>query len=340
MECDRLCAQLVREAEQGVFRPVYLLMGEEPYYVDKVCRAVMEHCIPEEDRDFNQTVCYGADVNADAVITAARRYPMFAGRQLVVVKEAQMMKDLDSLSLYCDEPLDSTVLVICMMGARADKRRALYKSVAKHGVIVDSVALREYEMTSWLGSYCSSLGLRMAPDAAALFIESVGTDLAKIAVETGKMLKNLPEGTVDITAEDIEKNIGISRQWSIFELSNALLKHDAPKALKIASMVGGAARFALPAATGPLFAQFSRLLRYHAVRLGNPGADSGSIASAIGVSPYFIRDYDAAARWYNLPKTMQIISLLREYDFKGKGGGQGEAMPGELLVELTARILS
>ena len=142
-DIDSLCRQIVKEAREGVFKPVYLLMGDEPYYVDMVCDAILEHCLDESERDFNQTVCYGADVNADAVITAARRYPMFSERQLVVLKEAQMMKGLEDLAIYCQNPLESTVLVIAMHGASADKRKSLYKTVSKMGVVVDSQALRD-----------------------------------------------------------------------------------------------------------------------------------------------------------------------------------------------------
>ena len=137
-EIDSLCREIVKDAQNGVFKPVYLLMGDEAYYVDMVCDAIIEHCLDESERDFNQTVCYGADVNADAVITTARRYPMFSERQLVVVKEAQMMKSLEELAIYCQNPLESTVLVIAMHGATADKRKSLYKTVSKMGVVVNA----------------------------------------------------------------------------------------------------------------------------------------------------------------------------------------------------------
>ena len=159
VETDALCRSIVEDARKGVFKPVYLLMGEEPYYVDMVCDAIVEHCLDESEKDFNQTVCYGADVSADAVITAARRYPMFSERQLVVVKEAQMMKGLEDLALYCQKPLESTVLVIAMHGAGADKRKSFYKTVSKMGVVVDSPLLRDYEMPRWISMYYKSRGL-------------------------------------------------------------------------------------------------------------------------------------------------------------------------------------
>ncbi len=339
-DTDKLCRSLVADARKGAFKYVYLLMGEEPFYVDMVCNAVLENCIDESEKDFNEIVCYGADVNADAVITAARRYPMFAQRQLVVVKEAQMMKDLEELAVYCQNHLESTVLVICMMGAKADKRRNLYKAVQKNGVVVESAALRDYEIDRWISSFFRDKGLDIAPDAAALLAESVGTDLSRIAAETGKMLRNLPEGTSKVTVEDVERNIGVSRQYSIFELNALLSAKDAKRALKTAAYIGAAPKFAMPMAVSAIYAHFNRILRYSAFLAANPRADSTARAAAIGVNPYFLREYDGAVRNYPLNRCMAIIALLKEYDYKGKGGDAGEASPGDLLVELVARILN
>ncbi len=149
------CREIVSAVKSGQFAPVYLLMGDEPYYTDMVCDAVIENALDEASRDFNETICYGADVDADTVITAARRFPMMAERQLVVVKDAQAMRDLEKLAVYCEKPLDSTVLVLLMRGASADKRKALYKQASKNGIVVESNALREYEMPSWIAQYYS-----------------------------------------------------------------------------------------------------------------------------------------------------------------------------------------
>ena len=339
-DTDSLCRELVKEARSGVFKPVYLLMGDEPYYVDMVCDAILKHCLDESERDFNQTVCYGADVDADAVITAARRYPMFADRQLVVIKEAQMMKGLEELAVYCQKPLESTVLVIAMHGASADKRKSLYKTVSKMGVVVESQALRDYEVPRWIPMYYQTKGLKITPDAAALLAEHAGTDLAKIAVETDKMLKNLPEGTVEVNASDIEKNVGISRQFSIFELTKELSMKNAAKALRIAAYIGSSAKFAMPMAVPALFTHFHRILKYEALLMQNPRPGNDQKAKVLGVNPYFFAEYDTAVRNYPLKKCMAVIALLKEYDYKGKGGDAGEASPADLMVELTAKILN
>ena len=339
-DTDSLCRQIVKDAREGVFKPVYLLMGDEPYYVDLVCDAIIEYCLDESEKDFNETICYGADVTADTVITAARRYPMFADRQLVVLKEAQMMKGLEELAIYCQNPLDSTVLVIVMHGASADKRKSLYKTVSKIGVVVDSQALRDYEMPRWISMYYQSKGLQIAPDAAALLAEHAGTNLGKIAVETVKMMKNLPEGTVQVTAADIEKNVGISRQFSIFELTKELSFKNSAKALRIAAYIGSAAKFALPMAVSALYTHYYRILKYGALLMSDPHPGNDQKAKVLGVAPYFFSEYDTAVRNYPVKKCMAAIALLKEYDYKGKGGEVGEATDAQLMVELTAKLLN
>ena len=337
-ETDRQVRNLIEEVKSGVFKPVYLLMGEEPYYPERLCQAILDNCLHDWEKDFNETVCYGADVDADAVITAALRFPMMAERQLVVVKEAQVMKTLEDLAPYCQKPLDSTVLVILLHGASVDKRKALYKSVLKHGVIVESLPLKDYEVQQWIVSYYGERGLTIDPEGTRLLVESAGTDLGRIAVETEKLLKNLPVGVKAITPEDIEKNVGISRQYSIFELTKALSFRDAAKAVKIARNVGEAPKFFFPMAVSPLFTHFNRILRYQALIQSGQGNDPALKTKILG--PFFHKEYDAAVRKYSLQQAMRIVSLLSDYDFKGKGGEVGEASPADLLVELTTKILN
>ncbi|MBQ3722919.1 MAG: DNA polymerase III subunit delta [Bacteroidales bacterium] len=333
--------ELINDIRQKNFKPVYLLMGEEPYYPDKICQEIIDHCLEEWEQDFNQTVCYGSDVDAEMVITAARRFPMMAERQLVVVKEAQLMKDIEQLSLYCAQPLDSTVLVVLLHRASVDKRKAFYKAVQKVGVIVDSPAVREYEIVNWIGRYYEGRGLQIEPPAAQLLAESAGTDLGTLVVETDKLLKNLPEGTARVRVEDIEKNVGVSRQFSIFELTKALSSRNARQAVKVASYIGQSARFALPAAVSALFTHFYRILKYEALLAKGGRPSQEEKASVLGVSPYFFREYDEAVRNYPLPKCMAVIALLKEFDFKGKGGDVSqETEAGDLLVELTVSILN
>ena len=339
VETDRKVRELLEDVRRGIFKSVYLLMGEEPYYPDLLCDAIVDNCLQEWEKDFNESIFYGGEVNAETVITAARRFPMMAERQLVVLKEAQQMKSLEELSLYCQQPLESTVLVILLHGASADKRRALYKSVLKTGVVVESALLRDYELPQWIQAFYQGKGLRIHPEAALLLAESAGTDLGKIAVETDKLLKNLPEGVQEISVEDVEKNVGVSRQFSVFELTKCLSFREGAKALKIASYMGQAPRFALPMAVAPLYTHFYRILKYHAL-LQKGKLAPGEAAQKLGVNPYFMKEYDIAVRNYPLERCRRVISLLSEYDYKGKGGDAGEALPAQLLVELVTKILN
>ena len=336
-----ICRQLVDDARNGVFKPVYVLMGDEPFYPDLVCQAVIDNCVDEFGKDFNETICYGSDVTPEQVVTAARRFPMMADRQLVVVKEAQLMKGIDEIAVYCNEPLDSTVLVLLLHNASLDKRKALYKAAQKVGVVLDSPALRDYEVPGWISRYYSERGLQIEPEAASLLAESVGTDLSAISVETDKLLKNLPEGAKSVSVADIERNVGVSRQFSIFELTKELSMRNAPRALKIAAHIGTAARFNMPQAVSALYMHFYRILKYGALlaKGGYPSPEDKASALA-GVNPYFSREYDTAVRNYPLPKAMAVVSLLCEYDYLGKGGDGGAATPAELMTELTAKILN
>lgn len=339
-ELESQCRQIINDVKNGNFVPVYLLMGTEPYYPDLVCDEIIKYALTDSERDFNQTVFYGLDTDASTVASECRSYPMMAERRLVVLKEAQSMKTLEDLATYASDPMESTVLVILMHGASADKRRALYKNVQKKGVVLISDALRDYEMPQWITSFYKSRGLDIEPAAAALLAEYAGTDMNRIMLETEKMQKNLPEGTVRVNAADIEKNVGISRQFSIFELTKALSYMKAEKALKIAAYIGNGPKFMLLLSTAPLYTHFYRILKYEAALLKNPAMSKADRAKLLGVNPYFMEEYDVAARNYPIRRCMKVISLLEEYDFKGKGGGSGEASQGDLLMELVSKILN
>ncbi len=334
-------AGIVSDAKSGSFKPVYLLMGDEPYYPDRACEAIMQYAVEEDARDFDQFVFYGSDTDAETVITAARGYSMFGGRVLVVLKEAQLMKDLEQLAVYLQKPLDSTVLVILLHGASVDKRKSLYKAAQQIGEVLDSPALRDYEVPGWIGTYYASRGIQIDPPAAALLAEYAGTSIDTIVLETDKMLKNLPEGNSRIVVEDVEKNVGISRKFSIFELTKALSEHNAAKALNLAAHIADSASFQMPAAVSALYTHFYRILKYEAMLLKDPYPSSQAKAAVLGVNPYFFREYDVAVRNYPLNKCMSVISLLNDYDYKGKGGDVGPYTTADsLLIELITKILN
>lgn len=338
MDAAAVSAQILNDVSNGQFAPVYLLMGEEPYYVDVTAEKIIADALTEDERDFNQFIMYGMDVTVDDVVGNARRYPMFAERNLVVVREAQLLKGIDNLSVYTENPLESTVLVIVYRG-NVDKRKAFYKSVQKNGVVLESTPVRDYELPNWIQSYYRGRGLNIDPDAASLLAESIGTDLGKIALETDKMMKNLPEGTSRVSVKDIENNVGISREFSIFELTKQLSYKDARKALRTATYIGSAAKFAMPMATAALFTHFNRILRYEALLMKNPRPDTAEKTKILSVNPFFFKEYDEAVRNYPLPRCMRAVELIKEYDFKGKGGDAGEASPQEMFIELITKLL-
>lgn len=335
------CRRILYDVEKGVFKPVYLLMGDEPFFPERVCSAILAGCIDEASKDFNETVCYGGDVTADQIVTAARRYPMMADRQLVVVKEAQRLEDIDRLESYFNAPLDSTVLVLLFTRAVMDKRKSVYKAAVKVAEVLDSPAMRDYEVTSWISRYYASRGLSISPEAVALLQESAGTDLSTIAVETDKLLKNLPEGASKVEVKDIEKNVGVSRQFSIFELTKALGQRDSSRALKTAAYVGNAAKFRMPGAVNAIFAYFFKLLRYGLLLASGSATPERKAEALEGTNPYFYREYDAAVRLFPPAKSEAVLRMLCEYDYLGKGGDGGTDIgDSELLMELTAKILN
>ena len=287
------------------FSPVYLLMGEEQFYIDRIYSMLMENVLDEAEKDFNLTVLYGADVSGGEA-----------------------------------SPLDTTVLVLCYMGKSLDKRTALYKEIAKNGMVLESSPVRDYELPRWIVSYFSSLGYGIHPDAAALLAEYSGTDLSKIAVEGDKIVKSMDAGRKDIQVSDVEQNVGITRQFSIFELTKALSFRDVSRAFTIAAYLGASPRFALPAAVNALFLHFYRILKYAAFLKAAPSASASDRAKEIGVNPYFLKEYDTALRNFPVRKCMAVIADIKEYDFKSKGGDAGEATQGELLLELVSRILA
>lgn len=338
MSAAAIAQQIESEIKSGVFAPVYLLMGEEPFYVDRVAQFIVDNALEEDQRDFNQIIAYGADVKVEDIVGNARRYPMFADRQLVVIREAQMVDHVENLSVYTENPMDSTVLVLVYRG-NADKRKTLYKTCLKNGRVLESAPVKDYELPRWIEDYYASRGLGIDPDASRLLAESVGSDLCKIASETDKMLKNLPEGTTSIHVPDIETNVGVSREFSIFELTRQLSYRQAPAALRTAAYIGSAAKFAMPQATAALFLHFNRLLRYEAMLMQNPHPSTAEKTEVLG-NPYFFREYDDAARSYPYPKCRAALRLIRDYDFKGKGGDVGDTPASELLTELVTKLLA
>jgi DNA polymerase III subunit delta len=325
---------ILSDLKAGRYKPVYFLMGEEPYFIDVITDYVVEKALPESDKAFNQLVMYGRDTEMSNIITSARRYPMMASKQLIVVKEAQQMRNLDGLENYLNFSMPTTVLLFAYKYKKIDKRTKLAKLLNEKCVLFESDKVREDKVPAWIIGHLNGLGFQIEPKAATLLTDFLGNDLGRIEKELEKLRLVLEPGSKQITAAHIEKNIGISKDYNNFELNRALVSHDIVKANRIIAYFTKNPRnnpFVLTISS--LFYYFAKLLLYH----GLPDKSKDVVARELGINPYFVAEYQQASKVFPLLKTRQIISWLREYDLKAKGGSP--ATEGDLLKELTFKIL-
>ena len=328
--------QLVAAIKKGDLKPIYFLMGEEAYYIDKISDFIEENVLDEAEKGFNQMVLYGRDVAIDDIVSNAKRYPMMAERQVVIVKEAQdLSRTIEKLAQYAENPQPSTVLVLNYKYKKLDKRKALYKAINKVGVVYESKKLYENQVADWIRRVLFGQNYNISPKAAQMLVEFLGTDLSKIDNELNKLKIVLPEGT-QITPEHIEENIGISKDFNNFELRKAVGERNVVKAHQIAKYFEDNPKDNPMVVTiALLFNFFSQLLHLHGMSDKNPR----NVASALKVNPYFVNEYLTAARNYPMKKVSSVIGLLREYDVKGKGVGSNAVPQGDLLKELLVRVL-
>ena len=328
--------EIMSDLKNRIFKPVYFLAGEEPYYIDLITDYIEEKVLPEAEKSFNQIIFYADDTNIAAIIDVARRFPMMASHQVVIIREAQSLKKIDDLAIYLEKPLVSTILVFCYKYKTPDKRTKLFKLLESHGVYFESPRLRDYQIPGWIERYLMKLGIRTDPNASAMLTEYLGTDLHKIANELDKLIITLPAGKPVITTDLIEKNIGISKDYNNFELQKAVGEKNILKANMIVRYFADNPRDnPITLSIASLFGFFSKLLQYHYLT----DKSRNNVAAALKINPFFVKDYESAALKYNVSKSVQIISLLRTFDMKSKGFGDPGTEPGELLRELVYRIL-
>lgn len=326
---------LLADLKSKNYGTVYFLEGEEPYYIDVISDYILENVLSESEKSFNQTLLYGKDITLDTILTAARRYPMMAERQVVVVREAQNIKDIEELASYVEKPAPSTLLVLCYKYKTIDRRKKLYKAVQKHGVHLESKVLYESKVPDWIIGYLKTQRLGIEPKAVQMITDHVGNNLQRIVNELDKVIFSAIPGT-SITVDDVEKNIGISKEYNPFEFQKALGNRDLYKSNRIVNyLIDNEKGNPMPVITGILIAFFRKLLTYHSLENKN----SSEVAQRLGVSPYFVNDYLAAGKNYPLQKAVLALSLLREYDLRSKGARGGTTENGELLRELTYKIL-
>lgn len=326
---------LLSDLKNQIYHPVYLLHGEEPYFIDVISDYIGEHVLSPLEKEFNQTVVYGKDSNVPTLISYARRFPMMANYQVLIVKEAQELEKIEDFELYLKNPLNSTILVLCYKYGKIDKRKSFYKTVEKTGVPFESARMYDNKVTDWIGEYLQNRGYPITPKAAAMLTEFLGTDLGKIVNEIQKLLINIPAGT-QIGEEYVEKNIGISKDYNVFELQKALTRKDVFKANQIIRYFAANLRENPLVKVIPILsAHFSRVLLYHYL----PDKSTNAVAASLSIRPFFVSDYQQAARSFPPAKTIAVISLLREYDLKAKGVGNASTGDGELMKELIFKIL-
>jgi DNA polymerase-3 subunit delta len=328
--------EIMSDLKNRIYKPVYFLTGEEPYYIDIITSYIEENVLPEEEKAFNQIVMYGEETNVVAVSETARRFPMMSNQQVVIVKEAQSLKKIEDLAYYVEKPLQSTILVINYKYKVLDKRTRLYKLADIKGVYFESNRLRDYQVPQWIESYLMLKGIKTEPNASAMLTEYLGTDLHKIVNELEKLLITIPSGKPVITTELIEKNIGISKDFNNFELQKAVSEKNIYKSNLIVHYFADNPRDnPINLTIASLFSFFSKLLTYHYLT----DKSKNNVASILRINPFFVRDYETAALKYSARNTVDIISFLRTYDMKSKGYGDLSSTPGDLLKELIYKIL-
>ncbi len=333
MTFDEILSQL----KQGKFAPVYFLTGSEPWFSDYITDFIAQHALSEEEKAFNQTILYGRDTDVIDLIHSARRYPMMAPRQVIILKEAQDMDQLTKLESYLNAFAPTTTLVINYKYKNIDRRTTFWKSLQnKEFVVMESKQLYENQVAPWINRYLKSKGLTIEPKAEAILIENLGTGLTNIGLALDKLKVAIGPGQKNITASQVAQYIGVSKDYSAFELQNAIAGRDILKANQIAAAFGKNAKIhPIQANIGLLYAFFSKLMIY----LSLPDKSSGNVASALKINPYFVRNYQTAAKHYNILKVKQTIAYLREYDMRSKGFNNNSTTPGDLLRELIFKIM-
>jgi len=329
--------KIVNDIKSGIIRPIYFLMGEEPYYIDKLSDYIEQNVLTEEEKGFNQTVLYGRDVAIDDIISSAKRYPMMAERQVIIVREAQdLSKNIDKLESYAENPMPTTILVICYKYKTLDKRKKVTKLLDKNGLVYESKKLYENQVGDWIKRVLQGKQYTIEPKASAMLVEFLGTDLSKINNELEKLQIILPKGST-ITAKDIEENIGFSKDFNVFELQNALGAKNQLKAYKIAQYFADNPKDnPMVVTTSLVFSFFIKLLKYHGLKDRNPK----NVASVLGVNPFFLKDYDVALRNYPMKKVSAIVATLRDIDVKSKGVGANALSNGDLLKEMLVHVFN
>ena len=320
------------------FSPIYILMGDEPYYIDKICDYIADHVMPPEERDFNQTILFGADVTAAQVADYCKGYPMMAEYRVVILKEAQDLKNIDALEKYVEKPVPKTIFVMCHKNGSIDRRKKIVGRAAQVGVVFESKKLRERELYQFIENYLKTRKATIEPKAVAMIADHIGADLHRLSSELDKVLISLPDADRRVTPDIVEREVGVSKEFNAFELRNAIINRDVFKANQIIKYFDSNPKTgSLYALLPMLFSYFQNLmLAYYAPQRGN----ESELAKFLDMkNTWGVRDYLTGMRNYHAVKVMEIIGKLKEIDAKSKGVGNPHTAPGELMKELIFFIL-
>lgn len=327
--------EIIGNLQKKIYHPIYFLMGEETYFIDKISDYIADNVLTDAEKGFNQTILYGKELEPHAIMANARRFPMMANHQVIIVREAQNIKKIEELESYVKNPLNSTILVINYKYKTLDKRKTFPKLIDQKGVLFESKKIYDNQLPNWISSYLKNQQYTISPQAAAMIAEYLGADLGKVANELDKLIISLPVGT-QITPDHIEKNIGISKEFNVYELQNALGERDLLRANRIINYFGAnPSSNPVPVVISSLFSYFSKLLNYQFLE----DKTQNNVASVLQVHPFFVKTYVSAAKNYNIKKLVEIVSILREFDMKSKGLGNVSASSADLQREMIYRIL-
>ena len=328
---------IIKDIKSGNVQPFYFLYGEESFFIDKISGFIETNLLNEEEKGFNQVVLYGRDVSVAEIVAQARRFPMMSEKQVIIVKEAQdLARSIDQLESYIENPQPTTVLVFNYKHKKPDKRKTIFKKMARLGVMFESKPLYENQVPAWISSYVREKSFSIDPKASQMLVEFLGTDLSRIANELDKLFIVLNDQR-DISPESVEENIGISKDFNNFELRKAVGQKDVLKANQIINYFANNTKSNPPVVTiAMLNSFFTQLLQFHALPNKN---NSKAVASTLRVNPFFVNEYIVAGRNYPMRKVSQVIALLREADLKSKGVGARDLSHADLLKELLYKIL-
>lgn len=327
--------KIISQIKKKIYYPVYLLHGEEPYFIDKISDYIEDHVLDENEKAFNQTVVYGKDTEPYQLISLLKEYPAGAPYKVVIVKEAQDLKDIEILENYLKNPVPTSILVMNFKHKKIDKRKKFYLSAREKGIIFESKPVYERNIQQWISEYVQSQGYTITTKSVSLLAEYLGTNLGKITNEVQKLLINIPADK-QIDENDIEKNIGISKDFNVFELQDALGNKNVIKANRIINyFAANEKEHHAIKVIAMLYGYFQKLFLFHFLE----DKSKNAAASKLGVAPYFVHKYAAASKKYPTRKLSEIMHYLRVYDLKAKGLNNDSTSSGELLKELTFKIL-